>query len=456
MNVPPRCQREPLLEAILDDICEGILVIDADYRIRLANRRAEEVLGRTSSDVLGQRCEAILGSSLCHEGCPVETTRRSGQPVSERMAWFKAGDSEPRPVSVSARPLKDDKGEGLGCLLTITEIAADGVLGREYAGIIGQSPAMKKVFERVRLLADSEASVMITGESGTGKELVARALHNTGPRRTGPFVPVNCAALPSDVLESELFGHIRGSFTGATRDREGRVARAQHGTLFLDEVGDLPLGLQPKLLRLLQEREYEAVGDDRPRRADIRIIAATHVNLARSVEEGRFREDLYYRLNVIPLRLPPLRERQGDVGLLAGHLLQRRRQGTRRGDLVFSKGAIHALEAYSWPGNVRELVNAVDYVIALAAGPVVESSDLPTEITAAQSRTPDAPALTRPTGARRYMPRPLVDEAQEILAALDAHAWHRQSTAAALGMDRVTLYRRMQRLGITRAPRSPG
>ena len=339
-------------------------------------------------------------------------------------------------------------------MVTLTEIAAENLRGKEYAGIIGQSPVMRQIFARIRQLSESDATVLVTGESGTGKELVARALHSTGQRRPGPFVTVNCASLPASMLESELFGHVRGAFTGAIRDRAGRVSRAAGGTLFLDEVGELPLELQPKLLRLLQDHRYEPVGSDHTLHADIRVVAATNVDLARAMTEGRFREDLYYRLRVIPIHLPPLRERHGDIPLLAGTLLRRRREVARRTRLTLSVETLRMLEAHHWPGNVRELVNTIDYLVALAPGPVAEPGDLPPELlkSRGQAALPQASTSSTDRGQvhshRRYQTHPGPEEERAIRQALDANDWHRERSAAALGMDRVTLYRRMKHYGI--------
>jgi len=307
---------------------------------------------------------------------------------------------------------------------------------------------MARVLRLVETLQHSEASILITGESGTGKEVLARALHAHSPRRNGPFVAVNAAALPGELLESELFGHVRGAFTGAVRDRSGRFELANDGTLFLDEVGDVPLHLQVKLLRVLQERSYERVGEAAPRQTNARIIAATHRDLRKGVAAGTFREDLYYRLKVFPIELPPLRDRREDIEPIAIYLLSR--SGARTGrSLRFSPEALRALLTYDWPGNVRELENALEFAATVCQGQTLQPEDLPPELQPSASR-PAAPSDTpwpvivhAPVG-----PLATEDERRSVKQALEANRWSRAETARALGMSRSTLWRRMRALGL--------
>jgi DNA-binding NtrC family response regulator len=297
--------------------------------------------------------------------------------------------------------------------------------------------------DTIRRAAPSEATILITGESGTGKELVARAIHDASRRAAKAFVALNSAAIPHDLLESELFGHIRGAFTGAQRDRRGQVALADGGTLFLDEIGDLAMPLQAKILRLLQERTYQRVGDSSVLKANLRIVAATNVNLQLAVSEGRFRQDLYFRLAVIPLRIPPLRERREDIAPLATYLLSHRAVAAGRKPMRFSPEAMRLLEAAAWEGNVRQLVNVVDYVVALCESDTVDARALPEDLSPILAREADVARRARYQGPTRGE-----DEATLIRRTLAAHGFHRQQTAAALGMDRVTLYRKMREYGI--------
>jgi len=318
----------------------------------------------------------------------------------------------------------------------------------EFQSIVGTSPAMEGVFSVVRKVADTEATVLITGESGTGKELVARAIHSGSSRRSAPFVAVNCAAIPKDLLESELFGHLKGSFTGAIRDKQGKFQAAEGGTIFLDEVGDLPVELQPKLLRVLQERVVEPVGSTSPLKIEVRVVAATNANLEKWIAEGRFREDLYYRLCVIPIELPPLRERVEDVPLLVRYFCGK--FGAPQAS--FSKGALERLKAYGWPGNVRELENTVERLLIMREGDRIEAEGLPEKITArAASRAagPEGGVLRLPAGG--YSLEQL--EMEAVLEALNRCDWNQTAAARFLRIPRHTLIYRMEKYHITQPGR---
>jgi DNA-binding NtrC family response regulator len=310
-------------------------------------------------------------------------------------------------------------------------------------GMVGRSPAMRNVFDAIRSVAPTETTVLVTGETGTGKELVARAVHQMSDRNAQPFIPVNCSSLAEGVLESELFGHVRGAFTGATRDKQGLFVAADHGTIFLDEIGDMGLRLQQGLLRVLQEQEVTPVGATRPREVDVRVVAATHRDLQKETETGRFREDLFYRLNVFHIDLPPLRERRGDIPLLIEAALQRLRrrpQGEQR--LTCSPFAIRLLRAYGWPGNVRELISVLESASIRASGNRIEAQHLPETVRSCSS---DQPVEERP----RYRTRSAeADEREAILAALREARGVRTQAAQLLGMSRTTLWRKMQQLQI--------
>jgi transcriptional regulator with GAF, ATPase, and Fis domain len=367
--------------------------------------------------------------------------------------------SAPRLVSVTAAPFCPEPGAvcdpRVAYVIVLRPAEEDqNAASSPFPGLIGRSPAMERIFRLIENLEHSEATVLLTGESGTGKEIVAHAIHSRSPRRGGPFVAVNCGALPGELLESELFGHVRGAFTGAVRDRAGRFELAAGGTLFLDEVADLPLHLQVKLLRVLQERSFERVGESAPRTSDARIVAATNVDLRRAVQEGRFREDLYYRLRVVPLEIPPLRERREDIEPLATFLLAR--VGARQGRaLRFSPDVLRLLLEYAWPGNVRELENALEYAVAVCKGQTILPEDLPGEVVsglvhpvsalaAASSHAP-APS-TRSNGTQRAE-ADAIDSAR-IRGALEACHWRRHEAARVLNISRTTLWRRMRELGL--------
>jgi len=316
---------------------------------------------------------------------------------------------------------------------------------------VGSSPAMQAVRDRIQRVADAPAPVIVSGETGTGKGLVARALHADSRRADRPFVAVNCAALPEPLLESELFGHVRGAFTGAVRDRTGRFELAAGGTLFLDEVADLPLHLQVKLLRVLQERSFERVGESAPRTSDARIVAATNVDLRRAVQDGRFREDLFYRLRVLPIEIPPLRERREDIEPLATFLLAR--VGARQGRaLRFSPDVLRLLLEHGWPGNVRELENVLEYAVAVCKGQTILPEDLPGGFGAALVAPPATSRAHGPTSTARSNggQRAEADaiDAARLRGALEACRWRRNEAARVLGVSRTTLWRRMRELGL--------
>jgi DNA-binding NtrC family response regulator len=313
-------------------------------------------------------------------------------------------------------------------------------------GLLGRSDLMQEVFRTLRRVAGSRATVLIHGESGTGKELAARAIHDLGPRREGPFVTVNCAAIPETLIESELFGHERGAFTDAVDRRIGRFEAASGGTLFLDEIGELSAAVQAKLLRVLQERSIERLGGTRTIAVDVRVIAATHRELDREVAEGRFREDLYYRIHVVPVSMPPLRERREDVRVLAAHFLARTRSEAGRPDLGFASGVLAALERYSWPGNVRELENAIEHAVALCDGNAVRLEDLPQPVV----RTGRIEALREAVHAGRLgFEEAAADfERELLLEALERTGWNQTRTAEQLRITRRALKLKMDRYGL--------
>jgi DNA-binding NtrC family response regulator len=314
-------------------------------------------------------------------------------------------------------------------------------------GIVGESPAMAKVFEAIRQVAPTETTVLVFGETGTGKELVAHALHDLSRRSRGPFVPVNCAALAEGVLESELFGHVRGAFTGAVKEKLGLFAAADEGTVFLDEVGDMSLRLQQRLLRVLQEREVTPMGGVRPRLVNVRVIAATHRDLPAEVAAGRFRDDLYYRLNVFPIRLPPLRERRTDVALLIEAALSRlRERSTAEVPLSVAPMALRLLQEHDWPGNVRELFSVVERAAIRVEGSRIEVQHLPRELRAYQREMNAGPAVG--TGKRYRAGSDSMDERAAIRAALEESNGIRARAAELLGMSRTTLWRKMREYGL--------
>ncbi|HEX9187288.1 MAG TPA: sigma 54-interacting transcriptional regulator [Vicinamibacteria bacterium] len=425
--------------------------VDASFHVLHASSHLDHMAGGGAARrAEGRPLADVLGSELFG---PAGTLRHLLLAGERREGWrssLTVPGSAPRLVSVTAAPFCPEPGAvcdprvAYVVVLRPAEEDQDNAAS-PFPGLIGRSPAMERIFRLIENLEHSEATILLTGESGTGKEIVAHAIHARSPRRGGPFVAVNCGALPGDLLESELFGHVRGAFTGAVRDRAGRFELAAGGTLFLDEVADLPLPLQVKLLRVLQERTFERVGESQARTTDARIVAATNVDLRRAVQEGRFREDLYYRLRVVPLEIPPLRERREDVEPLASFLLAR--VGARQGRaLRFSPDVLRLLLEHPWPGNVRELENALEYAVAVCKGQTILPEDLPAEMGAGAAPVVDAaprpPVAGRPPANSRAE-ADAIDSAR-IRGALEACHWKRQEAARILGISRTTLWRRMR------------
>ena len=434
---------------------------DASFHVLHASSHLDRLLGTGAArGAEGRPLSDLLGAELFG---PAGTLRQLLLAGERREGWrssLSAPGFAPRLVSVTAAPFCPEPGAicdpRVAYVIVLRPAEEDqGAPASPFPGLIGRSPAMERIFRLVENLEHSEATVLLTGESGTGKEILARAIHARSPRRGGPFVAVNCGALPGELLESELFGHLRGAFTGAVRDRAGRFEVAAGGTLFLDEVGDLPLPLQVKLLRALQERTFERVGENRPRTSDARIVAATNLDLRRAVHEGRFREDLYYRLRVVPIEIPPLRARREDIEPLATFLLAR--VGARQGRaLRFSPDALRSMLDHPWPGNVRELENTLEYAVAVCKGQTILPEDLPGEVGVEPHEPPEraftavvtsAPGASGPANGAR-LPESQAIDAARIRGALEACRWRRHEAARVLGISRTTLWRRMRELGL--------
>ncbi len=445
-------------EAVVRDMDQACFVVGRDQRVLYMNPRAEELTGVSSDQGVGRPCLEVFRCPSCTTHCGLFELGE----VRDVHARIVSADGRSLVVRKTAVLMYDEAGNVQGGVETFEEVGLDRDEARRtrviesfddepLRQIVGRSAALRGIVDTIRRLSGSDAAVLVTGESGTGKELVARAIHATSRRRGKPFVALNCAALPADLVESELFGHVRGAFTGAVRDRKGAVESAEGGTFFLDEIGELAPPLQAKLLRLLQDKTYQRVGDSATRAANVRFLSATNVDIGRAVAEGRFRADLLYRLQVIPIHIPPLRERPEDIGPLATWLIARRSVAAGRMPMRFSSDALHVIERHGWPGNVRELINAVDYAIALAPDTLVSVRDLPDSCTRQGKAEPQGR-----TG--RYCAQDVGTDAEaaRIRGALEANAYHRQRTADALGMDRVTLYRKMREYGLEAGRRGRG
>ncbi len=427
----------------------SLVCLDSNFAVLHASSTLGDLIGQqAAANLAGRPVAELLGAELFGPGGTMRKALLEGTRQEGWRATLRVEDGSALEVSVTAAPIRHSMGSycdpHVRWIVVLRAGAADLSTGTQpptvFEGLIGRSQAMLAIFRLLEILEVSDATLLLTGASGTGKEVVARAAHARSPRRGGPFVAVNCAALPEHLLESELFGHVRGAFTGAVRDRVGRFELAAGGTLFLDEVGDTSATLQAKLLRVLQERTYQRVGESSEREADVRVIAATNRDLEAMVAAGEFRDDLYYRLRVVPIHIPPLRDRRDDIAPLAHHLLAR--VGARHGRLLqLSPDALRVMLAFGWPGNVRQLENALEFAVAVCQGQTIHVSDLPPELQANQlPAVPAVPAV--PVIASEELGR------EAILEALEATRWRREAAAEALGISRTTLWRRMRELGI--------
>jgi PAS domain S-box-containing protein len=439
------------VQAVLDSLAEGVLTVDRDGRVTSLNRTAQRLLG-CAGDV-SDLATCALPAGLAGPGSPLHETLTTGRAVRNRELALDDGRGRSVTVNVHSGPLRSEAGETMGAVCTLRDLGEIERLVDERRqrdpslGVIGKHPRMRDVFDLIAMIKDSDSTVLIQGESGTGKGLLAQALHRASPRHARPFVKVSCAALPEALLESELFGHERGAFTGAIRERKGRFELADQGTIFLDEIGDLSPTVQVKLLRVLQEQEFERVGGTSTLRVDVRVIAATHRDLQRLMAEGKFREDLFYRLDVIPIHVPPLRERRSDIPLLVEHLLDRFASAGKGNATTVSPRTMAILMDHPWPGNVRELENVLEHAIVCSRGNVIEPEALPRALL-----VPPAPRGDPAPRSRGAAAPSDEAEAARIRRALDACRWNRRRAAAQLGFDRTTLWRRMRRLDI-RPPR---
>ena len=447
-------------KTVVDTIQEGVMIVDPSGTIVSVNRALAEMTGFGAQDLVGRSCGALNCASCRLERAPDGphwcSLFANGLLTSQRCSLVRRDGTEVQ-VLKNASVLRDADGRVIGAVETITDLS--GLLERDttieafrreldnrdtFHGMVGVSPPMQRLFDLLDNAASSDAPLLLQGESGTGKELAARAVHERSPRRAGPYVKVNCAALNEALLESELFGHVRGAFTGAHQARAGRFEAASGGTIFLDEIGDLPALTQVKLLRVLEERVIERVGDNRPVPVDVRILSATNRDLAAMVRAVTFREDLFYRINVLPVTLPPVRERPGDVALLAESFLRKMQLRTGRDIRAISAAAMHLLMHYSWPGNVRELRSTFEYAFVTCQGETIEPEHLPPTV-----RNEGPLFLLRPVkvtatagGSREERQR------RELVEALTEAGGNQSRAAELLGISRVTVWNRMKRYGV--------
>ncbi|MFO7776334.1 MAG: sigma 54-interacting transcriptional regulator [Candidatus Hydrogenedentota bacterium] len=430
--------------AILDSLNEGVFTVDMDWRITALNAAAERITRISRNAAIGSRCYDVFRASICENNCALRRTLSSGGPVVNATAHIINQQGERIPIRISTALLKDQEGNVIGGVETFQDLTQVEQLRKElrarysFEDMVGRSSAMTRLFDLVPLVADSDSTVLIEGPTGTGKELFARAIHNLSPRRKKPFVAINCAALPDTLLESELFGHKAGAFTDAKRDKPGRFAQANGGTIFLDEIGDISPAMQVRLLRVLQERVVEPLGGVKPVPVDVRVIAATNKNLAEEVRAERFRDDLYYRIRVVRMEIPPLKERREDIPLLVDYLIEKFNRLQGRDIAGVSEHVMAQLMEHDYPGNVRELENIIEQSFVLCQGGIIELKHLPPELRPASHKQIETSQPLSLEGIEKLF----------IAEALQRNEGNRKRTAEELGINASTLYRKIKSLDI--------
>ena len=433
-----------ILSTILDSIADGVFTVDKEWRITSFNRSAEQITGVSRDDAINQPCCEVFRASICETDCALRQTTKSGKQIIDRLIYIINNDGKRLPISVSTALLRDREGNVIGGVESFRDLSLVEELRKELEGrysfedIISKSPSVLQIFNKLPLIAQSDSPVLIEGESGTGKELLAKAIHNLSHRKDKPLVTVNCGALPDALLESELFGYKAGAFTDAKRDKPGRFALANGGTIFLDEIGDVSPAMQVKLLIVLQEGLYEPLGSIKPEKVNVRVISATNRVLSKLVEEEEFRLDLYYRINVVKLEMPPLRKRCEDIPLLINHFISKFNKLKDKSIAGVSPDVLSALMLHAFPGNVRELENIIEHSFILCNTNLIGIEHLPSEI---RQRT-EMNRSNKP-------PETLNDlEAEYIINALKRNNWNRQNTALELGMHKTSFFRKVKKLGI--------
>lgn len=445
-------QKSPLLDSekeksiILDSIADGVFTVDTQWRISSFNLAAEKITGVPRSEAIGQLCRDVLKATICEKDCCLRKTMKSGEMIVNKTIRIIDSRGRQLPVSISTALLKDEEGNILGAVETFRDISIEEKLRKTIDGkyafedIISKNHRMQQLFDILPDVAVSSSTVLIEGESGTGKELIARAIHNLSPRKNKPFVAVNCGALPDSLLESELFGYKAGAFTDARKDKPGRFSLADRGTIFLDEIGDISPAMQVRLLRVLQEKRFEPLGSVESRKSDARVLAATNRNIMDLVREGTFREDLYYRINVVQLHLPPLRERMEDIPLLVEHFILHNNAIQKKEIKGVTDETLCCLMSYDYPGNIRELANVIERAFVMCKSELIQPHHLPAPLCASYSIQGSQPAMDMFSFKEM--------EAVFLTNALRRNGWSRIRTARELGIHKSTLFRKIKDLGV--------
>jgi PAS domain S-box-containing protein len=440
-------QTENQTKIILDSIADGVFTVDSNLKVTSFNRSAEKITGIKREEAIGRYCWEVFRASICENRCALKHTMNTGHPVSNQSIYIVNLHGERIPVSISTALLRSEQDQVIGGVETFRDLSVVEELRKEltrrhsFQDIISKNKEMRRLFGILEQVSESDATILLEGESGTGKELFAKAIHALSPRKTGPLMTINCGSLPDTLLESELFGYEKGAHSTAFKDKPGRLAVANGGTLFLDEIGDISSALQVRLLRVLQDKTYEPLGSTKSSKTDVRIVAATNKRLENLVEEGKFRQDLYYRINVVRLVLPPLRDRREDIPLLVEHFI--RKFGRLSGKEIqgLSPEAFPMLMSHDFPGNVRELENIIEYATVVCKNGMIGVEHLPDYFKNLDDSRAKKLLEGKPSSLGEM-------ERSYILETLKRNQWNRTATAAEMGIHPTTLWRKMKRLHV--------
>lgn len=438
--------QEKLKDHILDSIAEGVFTVDKNFQINFFNKAAERITGHKREEVIGKFCKHVFQSEYCFSECPISVVLQTRKNIYEFESNIKNCAGENKSIMLNAAVLYNENNEPTGGIISFRDVSVFEEIGislqkgTQFHSMIGHSKTMQNIFSLIQEISDSDAPVLISGESGTGKELIANAIQKSSHRKDQPFIKFNCSVFPQNLLASELFGHVKGAFTDAIKDRTGRFELADKGTIFLDEVAEMPPHTQIQLLRILQEGTFERIGESITRHTDVRIIAATNINIKEALKSGTFREDLFYRLSVIPIYVPPLRERKEDIVPLVNHFLHKYSLVYKKEITEIEEGALDLLLNYNWPGNIRELENAIEYAFVRTINKNrIEKHKLPASI------------LESLKGSNNSFHFPVVSankEKTDLIILLEKHRWNKTNVAKELGIGRTTLWRKMKELKI--------
>lgn len=432
-------------DVILNSIAEGVITVDKEFKITFINEAAEKLTGFKREEVIGQFCKGVFKSEFCLSNCPIAQVLKNGKSIFDLDTSINCVNTQSIPIRLNAAVLKDENNIPTGGVITFRDISlfkqVEDIIKAEsqFHGIVGKNKSMKEIYQLIMEISDSDAHVLITGETGTGKELIANAIQATSKRKNEKFVKINCSVIPHNLLASELFGHAKGSFTDAKSDRVGRFELANNGTIFLDEIGEMTLQMQTQILRVIQEGTFERLGESITRKTDVRIIAATNINLEEAISDGKFRRDLYYRLSVLPIELPPLRKRKDDIPLLIDYFIKKFSFVYKKNITGIEDNALDLLTNWQWSGNVRELENSIEYAIIKSKSEMnLSTQNMPARIKEKAGYLKNDIRGSNPIDYNNA----------NLIELLNTHKWNKTKVAEILGVDRTTLWRRLKSLGI--------